>query len=77
MYRVLEIIPALHEIFIMGDFNSWIEREEKGKVVEQFGEDKFNDNGEQIKELCRLRNLMIIAHFWTLWYSQMYLHTRK
>ena len=47
------------QLILMGDMNGRIGRKTGDTVVENFGEDRVNDNGERLIELCTQTSLKI------------------
>jgi exonuclease III len=48
---VLDKISSASEIFLMGDFNARVKKEDD-QIVGRFGEEEINNNGERLKEVC-------------------------
>jgi len=51
------------EIFILGDLNARVGQKEGSYVVGRYGEQKINDNGQRLIEMCEFLNFKIMNGF--------------
>ena len=56
-------VAAGREINLMGDLNGKTGRRSNCKVVEPFGEDTENDNGDRLIEICNQYEMRILNSF--------------
>lgn len=63
MAEIVEQIPIRKEIFLMGDMNARVGKEENSKVIGQHGEAVRNGNGERLIDLCTQMNLQVSNTF--------------
>lgn len=52
-------IGTNREIILMGDLNNRVGKKSKDEVVGPHGEDRINDNGERLIELCNNNEMKI------------------
>jgi hypothetical protein len=62
--KVLETKSNKNEIFLMGDFNARIRKEEHDQVVCHFGKQERDKNSERLREICNYHNLKISNTFY-------------
>jgi hypothetical protein len=50
-------------MFLMGNFNARVGKEEDSQTVGRYGEEEINDSGERLKEICDYNNQKISNTF--------------
>lgn len=61
--QILDDIPNREEIILAGDFNARVGNIRQGRVLGPFGEERKNNNGERVLNLCEEYNLKIANSF--------------
>lgn len=62
--RALTNIGTNREIILLGDLNSHTGNQTNSKLVGPFGEDRINDNGRRLIEICEHNELRIANGFY-------------
>ena len=61
LQHLLELTPEKDVLFIMGDWNAKVERQEIHRVTGKFGHGIQNEAGQRLIEFCQ-ENALVIAH---------------
>ncbi|XP_015923681.1 LINE-1 retrotransposable element ORF2 protein [Parasteatoda tepidariorum] len=61
--KVLKNIKITDEIVILGDFNAWVGTSISSRAIGRFGEEKMNNNGRRLIDVCEIFHLKILNTF--------------